>query len=384
MVSTNGGATWASLGNGLPRVVVLSVVLHRPARILRAATHGRGVWDILIPLSSTSGSSDPTIESLTPNTADAGGAGFSLSVTGANFGTGTELRWNGLSRSTKVVDSQHLTAEITAADIAHVGIADIDVFSSSTGGGASNALPFNIGPAPSPLAAVNAASSQQGLAPGSIASLYGTNLVGVTAAADSAPPLPFSLGGTTVTMPGLFPIALFYVSPLQINFQVPFMQVFGATQTTLTVTQGQLSNTLNITLVPYAPALFTTNSQGTGQAAALVGSSLAAPIGAFPGSKPAQPGETVSVFCTGLGNVTNAPDPGSPALSNPLSHTLNTPVVTLGSQPVPVTFSGLAPGFVGLYQVNVQIPTGAPSGSAVPMALKIGGVVSNTATIAVE
>jgi uncharacterized protein (TIGR03437 family) len=384
MVSTNGGGSWASLGNGLPKVVVLSVLLHRPSRTLRAATHGRGVWDILIPLSSTSASSDPSIQSLTPNTANAGGAGFSLSVTGANFGTGTTVRWNGLSRSTNVVDSQHLSAEITAADIANVGIADIDVFSPSTGGGASNALPFNIGPAPSPLAAVNAASSQQGLAPGSIASLYGISLVGVTAAADSAPPLPFSLGGTTLTMQGFSPVALFYVSPLQINFQVPFMQVFGTTPTTLTVTQGQLSNTLNITLVPFAPALFTTNSQGTGQAAALVGASLAAPVGAFPGSRPAQPGETVSVFCTGLGNVTNAPDPGAPGLSNPLSNTLNTPIVTVGGQQVPVGFSGLAPGFVGLYQVNLQIPAGAPSGSAVPMTLSIGGVVSNTVTIAVE
>jgi uncharacterized protein (TIGR03437 family) len=384
MVSTNGGGTWASLGNGLPKVVVLSVVLHRASRTLRAATHGRGVWDILIPLSSTSGSSDPSIQSLTPNTANAAGRGFSLSVTGANFATGTQLRWNGLSRSTKVVDSQHLSAEITAADIANVGIADIDVFSPSTGGGASNALPFDVGPAPSPLAAANAASSQQGLAPGSIASLYGTNLVGVTAAADSAPPLPFSLGGTTLTLPGLSPIALFYVSPLQINFQVPFMQVNGATPTTLTVTQGQLSNTLNITLVPYAPALFTTNSQGTGQAAALIGGSLAAPIGAFPGSRPAQPGETVSVYCTGLGNVSNAPDPGSPAVSNPLSQTPVTPIVTLGGHEVTVTFSGLAPGFVGLYQVNIQIPTGAPNGSAVPVALSISGVASNTVTIAVQ
>jgi uncharacterized protein (TIGR03437 family) len=384
MVTTNGGVSWASLGNGLPRVVVLSVLLHRPARILRAATHGRGVWDLLIPLSSTSASSNPAIQSLSPNTADAGGAEFSLSVTGTHFGAGTTLRWNGLSRSSKVVDSQHLTAQIRASDIAAVGVVDIDVFSLSTGGGASNALGFNIGPAPKALAAVNAASSQQGLAPGSIASLYGTNLVGVTARADSAPPLPFTLGGTTLTIPGLAPIALFYVSPLQINFQVPFNQFFGSTPTTLTVTQGELSNTLNITLVPYAPALFTTNSQGTGQAAALVGNSLAAPTGAFPGSRPAQAGETVSVFCTGLGNVTNAPDPGAPALSDPLSHTIGTPIVTLGSQRASVTFSGLAPGFVGLYQVNLQIPLGAPNGSAVPMVMTIGGVTSNTATIAVE
>jgi uncharacterized protein (TIGR03437 family) len=385
LVTTNGGVSWSTLGNGLPLVVVEAVVLHRQARILRAATHGRGVWDILIPLSSTSASSNPTIQSLSPNSADAGATGFSLAVTGSNFATGTKLRWNGVSRSTKVVDSGHLTAQISASDIAAVGVVDVDVFSPSTGGGASNALAFNIGPAPHALAAVNAASSQQGLAPGSIASLYGTNLVGVTAKADSAPPLPFTLGGTTLSLP-FSPVALFFVSPLQIDFQVPFVNVFGSSQTTLTVTQGQFSNTLNVTLVLYAPALFTTNSQGTGQAAALIANSptLAAPTGAFPGSRPAQPGEIVSVYCTGLGYVSNPPDPGSPALSNPLSRTESTPIVTLGGQHVAVSFSGLAPGFVGLYQVNIQIPAGGPSGSAVPMVLTIGGAISNTATIAVQ
>jgi uncharacterized protein (TIGR03437 family) len=386
LVTTNAGASWSTLGNGLPLVVVEAVVLHRPARTLRAATHGRGVWDILIPLSSTAGSSDPTIQSLSPNTADAGGAGFSLSVAGANFASGTTLRWNGVGRVTEVANSEHLTAKIGASDIAAVGIVDIDVFSPSTGGGASNAMAFNIGPAPNPLAAVNAASGQQGMAPGSIASLYGTSLVGVTEKADSAPPLPFTLGGTSLTFPGLFPVALFYVSPLQIDFQVPFIQVFGSTQIPLTVTQGQLSTTLNVTLVPYAPALFTTNSQGTGQAAALIANSpsLAAPTGAYPGSRPAQAGEIVSVYCTGLGYVSNPPDAGAPALSSPLSSTVGTPTVTLGGQNATVSFSGLAPGYVGLYQVNIRIPTGGVSGSAVPMVLSIGGVTSNMATIAVQ
>ena len=103
-----------------------------------------------------------------------------------------------------------------------------------------------------------------------------------------------------------------------------------------------------------------------------------------PGSRPAKPGESVAIYCTGLGNVTNAPDPGAPALSNPLSHTLGTPVVTLGGAKVSTTFSGLAPGFVGLYQVNMQIPAGVAGGSAVPLVLMIGGVSSNTATIAVQ
>jgi uncharacterized protein (TIGR03437 family) len=385
MVSTDGGASWSSLGNGMPRVVVHWLVLHRPSRTLRAATHGRGVWDILVPLSSTSATLQPTITALAPSTATAGGAGFTLTVTGSNFAAGTKLRWNGLSRPTTVVDGSHLTAQISAGDIAAVGLVGIDVFTASEGGGASNALPFNIGPAPVALAATNAASSKQGLAPGSIAALYGTNLVGVTTLADAAPPLPFTLGGTTLSLPGS-PVALFYVSPLQINFQIPFLPIFGTTQTTLTVTQGLFSNTLNVTLVPFAPALFTTNSQGTGQAAALIGASstLAAPAGAFPGSRPANRGETVAIYCTGLGNVDTGIGPGAPSPSNPPAQTLAFPTVTLGGQPAAVIFSGLAPNFVGLYQVNIQIPNTAPSGSAIPLVLSIGGVTSNTATIAVQ
>lgn len=385
MVTTNGGATWSSLGKGLPKVVVMQVVLHRPSRTLRAATHGRGVWDILIPLSSTSASLRPAITSLSPASADAGGAGFTLHVTGTNFGTETKLRWNGETRTSHVVDSRHLTADIAHSDIAGVGLVSVDAFSASSGGGASNAMPFNIGPAPAALAAVNAASSQQGLAPGSIAALYGTNLAGTTELASSTPPLPYTLGGTTLTLPNS-PVALFYVSSLQIDFQVPFMPVFGSTQTTLTLNQGQLTSTFNITLVPFAPALFTTNSQGTGQAAAVIGATgeLAAPTGAFPGSRPADRGEIVALFCTGLGNVNHPPDPGAPAQSKPLSHTMAAPTVTVGGQTAPVPFSGLAPGYVGLYQVNIQIPDAAPSGAAVPITLSIGGVLSNTATIAVQ
>jgi uncharacterized protein (TIGR03437 family) len=127
-------------------------------------------------------------------------------------------------------------------------------------------------------------------------------------------------------------------------------------------------------LKPYAPALFTTNGQGSGQASAMISNTpfLAAPIGAFPGSRPAKKGEFVSLFCTGLGAVSAA------------STTLTTPTVTLGGASAPVSFSGLAPGFVGLYQVNFQIPATASSGSAVAVVLMIGGSVSNTATIAIQ
>ena len=95
-------------------------------------------------------------------------------------------------------------------------------------------------------------------------------------------------------------------------------------------------------------------------------------------------GEYISIYCTGLGDVTTRPPLGSATPADPLASTLVTPVVTIGGAPATVSFSGLAPGFVGLYQVNVQVPATAPPGAAVPLVLTIGGLPANTVTIAVE
>jgi len=387
MVTTDAGATWTTLGNGLPLVVVDSLVLHRASRTLRAATHGRSMWDILVPLPSPS--MQPVINSISPNSINAGGADFVISVSGANFTTGTVLRWNGSSRPTNVANGTNLTAQISAADIALVGRVVIDVLNPSPGAAGSNSVNFTIGPAPgtSSQAFVNSANPTGGdsLAPGSLASLYGTNLAGATVVADAAPPWPVRLGGTSMTVGGVS-VPLFFVSPIQINFQVPYFNISGPTATNLTVTEETLTTTIAVTVTPYAPGLYTTNAQGTGQAAAIIAgtSTTAAPSGALPGSRPAQKGEFVSLYCTGLGAVSHRPALGAPSPSNPLATTGATPTVTVGGVNASVSFSGLAPGYVGLYQVNIQVPATAPSGDAVPVVLSIGGVTSNTVTIAVQ
>ncbi len=104
----------------------------------------------------------------------------------------------------------------------------------------------------------------------------------------------------------------------------------------------------------------------------------------LPGSRPVNHGEFLSIFCAGLGDVTNRPATGAAALGNPLSTTIANPTVTIGEVPAAVSFSGLAPGFVGLYQVNVEVPSNAPTGEAVEVGLTIGGVASNTVTIAIQ
>jgi uncharacterized protein (TIGR03437 family) len=387
MVSTNGGAIWSTLGNGLPRVVVMDLVLHRKTRTLRAATHGRSMWDISVPLASTS--RQPSITSVTPASINAGNADFTLSVTGTNFAAGTKLRFNGQTRSTNIVDSTHLTALITAADVAQSARVNLDAINTSRGAGVSNSMVFNIGPPPAatPAGFVSAANIPgNALAPGSLASLYGTNLASYVSVADAAPPLPISLGGTSMTISGAT-VPLLFVSPGQINFQVPWFLVSAPATGQVTLNQGQLSSPTTVIITPYAPALFTTNQQGTGQAAALINgtATIVAPTGAFPGSRPAAKNEFIQLYCTGLGDVTNRPSAGSPSPGgSSLAATRATPTVTIGTVDANVVFSGLSPGFVGLYQVNLSIPPTAPSGDSVPVVLTIGGVKSNTATIAIQ
>ena len=86
----------------------------------------------------------------------------------------------------------------------------------------------------------------------------------------------------------------------------------------------------------------------------------------------------------GVGPVANQPASGAPPSANPLPNSISPPAVTIGGVPARVSFSGLAPGFVGLYQINAQAPDNAPTGSAVPVVVSVSGVSSNTVTIAVQ
>lgn len=224
-------------------------------------------------------------------------------------------------------------------------------------------------------AAVNAASyaGRAPLAPGSIASVFGLNLAGATS------------GGLVVQMNGIS-APVFAATATQINFQIPW-ELAGASQAELKVTvSGAASAAIAVALAPVSPGLFATNARGTGQGAVLIANtaSLAAPVGTFTGARPANRGESVTIYATGLGPVSSPPPTGVPASSNPLARTTSTPVVTLGGVIAPVSFAGLAPGFFGLYQINVQVPQSVAPGDAVPLVVSLGGASSNAVTIAVR
>src|SRR5579862_1633764 len=227
---------------------------------------------------------------------------------------------------------------------------------------------------------LNAASSAAGapVAPGSIASVYGTVLLAAPALATDVP-LPLSLGGLSLDFDTIA-APLFYASGGQVNLQIPW-ELAGQPQASLAATlAGQTGAAQTVNLAPYAPGIFSMNGQGTGAGAILDSS-----YHLINAANPAGAGVTVVlIYCTGLGAVTNQPPTGAATPNSPFSKTIATPTVTIGGAPAQVLFSGLAPGTVGEYQVNALVPANAELGDAEPVVLSIGGVTSNTVTMAIQ
>lgn len=237
-------------------------------------------------------------------------------------------------------------------------------------GGVVNGASFAAAPAP--------------VAPGSIISVFGTNLATDTGAAASLP-LPTTILGAQLLINGVA-APLFFASPGQINAQVPWEVRGAGTISAQVVMNGTSSNTLAVNLADAAPGIFTLGPSSQG--AVVIGSGeFAAPTGSiFGGVVPARPvkaGEVISIYITGLGPVSGSPVTGVGAPTDSLSTTSSPPTVTIGGVPAQVSFSGLSPNFVGLYQVNAQVPQNAPAGNAVPLKVNVGNAASNTVVIAV-
>jgi minor extracellular serine protease Vpr len=224
-------------------------------------------------------------------------------------------------------------------------------------------------PRPNITQIVDAANFAQGqpVAPGSYISIFGSAL---SADTDSTPTatLPLALDSVLVSfdVPSAnisVPGHLIYVSPGQVNAQVPWeLQGQNSAQAKVTMSSPNggyaYGNVYTLPLAIYAPAFF-------GQPA------------------PAQRGDTISLYANGLGPVTNQPPSGDPATAVPLAKTVSPATIQIGAASAPVSFSGLAPGYAGLYQINVTIPTSLTPGTY-PITITIGTQTSKPSTIAVQ
>jgi len=210
---------------------------------------------------------------------------------------------------------------------------------------------------------VNAATFQyRNLAPGSLVSMFGQNL-----------------NGATVQFNGV-PAPILYASSSQLNLQVPW-ELQGSGATSVTVSGNSIGTELESLAVAQSdPGIFSLGVPQGGQGA--IENVAGVVVNA---NSPAHAGDYIVIFANGLGAVSNTPKTGGTAVANPLSSLIGNLSVTIGGVPAPgVFFAGLAPGFVGLYQVNVQVPQGVAPGDAVPVVLSTGAAFSNTVTISVR
>jgi uncharacterized protein (TIGR03437 family) len=221
---------------------------------------------------------------------------------------------------------------------------------------------------------ISAAGAESVVSPGELISIFGKALA-LTPASAGSPPLPLRLSDVIVAIDGV-PAPLLYVSPLQINAQVPFGTPPGTATVQVTSTAGTASSPLHVALT--APAIFTLNSAISGPGAVEHG--ITGQL--VTDTNPASRSEIVSVYCTGLGAVSPAVATGAPAPVPP-SRTVSRVSAYIGGTPAQVSYAGVAPGFAGLYQVNVQVPATTPPG-AQNLQISIGGASSNTVTISIH
>ena len=226
-----------------------------------------------------------------------------------------------------------------------------------------NAAGFNLGPS-----AVNVAIS-----PGGLVSIFGVGLA-IEEAVATAFPLPTVLGSTSVTVNGV-PAPLLFASPGQINLQI----LFGVLGDTIEIVVSNPAGTSDAIIVPVGavqPGIFFDPATGLG---AIVNND----DGTVVWERPARAGGIVVIFCTGLGAVDPPGQTGLPVPTDPPAETLLPVEVRVGGRAGTVLFSGLAPFFAGLYQVNVILPDDLPLGRYV-LVITVGGLTSNEVFIDVE
>ena len=213
---------------------------------------------------------------------------------------------------------------------------------------------------PTITAVVNGASFSTGITSGSWVSIQGSNLAGTSRTWTSSEivnsKLPTQLDNVSATIDNL-PAAVYYISPTQLNVQVPSDTNMGPVAVQVTY-NGQTSKTFTVNLMPETPAFFLWSNKYT--VATRQDYTLVGPASLFPGSStPAKAGDVVILWGTGFGATTPATPIEQLVPSTQLYSVVSPPSITIGGQTATVYGAALAPGFAGLYQIAIQIPPAA-------------------------
>jgi uncharacterized protein (TIGR03437 family) len=219
------------------------------------------------------------------------------------------------------------------------------------------------------------------LSPGAIVSIFGSNLSTAASGVGAAyvnGALPTSLGGASVKIGGIA-APLYYVSSGQINAQIPYNVTVGSAVPVVVTVGSSSSAASTIPVVVAAPAIFTYSQNGLGNAAAQnYVSATSTPANGF--NAAIAQGSILIVYGTGGGAVTGGPAAGVPCSGGNFSAAYS---ATIAGQAATVNYAGCAPGFVGLDQWNIVVPSTVPTGCSVPLQVTVGGVLSNATTVSI-
>jgi uncharacterized protein (TIGR03437 family) len=209
------------------------------------------------------------------------------------------------------------------------------------------------------------------LAPGTIVEIFGTDLAASAIAATSLP--PSSINGTSVLVNGS-EVPLYYVSPIQINAQLPFELTPAHEYEVLVIANGGYTVPMSIQSVPVAPGV-----------AAFADGHIIAQHGDYSlvsASSPAKQGEALVIYLAGMGATDVAVATGAASPGGPLANDSTAPKILVDGQDASVIFAGLTPQAVGLYQINFTVPRGIHSGD-VALEISQGSTSANKTLLTV-
>jgi len=392
-VTAQGGCTWTAMSNagfititsgssGAGNGAVNFSVAANNSQNARTGTLTIGAQTFTVTQSGENPL--PTLSGLNPVSASGGGSAFTLTITGAGFINGATVRWNGANRTTNFVSNTQLSAQIPASDLMTLGPATITIINPAPGGGASNALSFNVTASVSSISAASFSGAE--LAADSIVAAFGSELATQTLAAPVLP-LPTTLAGTTVRVrdsAGMERLApLFFVSPGQVNYLMPVGTAPGAATVTITSGSGKLSLG-SVRIATVAPGLFAANANGQGVAAA---------VALRVRGDGTQSYEPVARFDAATGRFVPVPIDLGPATDQVFlilygtgfrkPSALSAMTCRIGGTNAAVLFAGGVEGLVGLDQSNALIPRSLIGRGEVDVVLMVDGKAANTVRIGI-
>ncbi|MFN0101042.1 MAG: BACON domain-containing protein [Bryobacteraceae bacterium] len=308
-----------------------------------------------------------------------GAVDSTVTITGQRFFSGTTVKSGNTALKTTILGPNVLTAVVPSSLLANPGTVPIVAANPDPGGGAAQVLNLEVlPPGPLLLAVVNAASQRPApIAPGSVFTLYGSGLGPdtLTAFDGSTPSVPAAMSGTRVLLNGS-PMPVIYSSARQVSAAGPNDLVPDRPFMLEVEYNGVKSLPFPVLSAASAPALFTTNGAGTGNAAAFQIDPVKGDFTLNSDKTPATKGAILVLYATGVGPPLPIPLDGLVATEASTISIANVSVL-LGDVVAEVLYAGAAPGLItGIVQINARVPEGTPTGKAVPITLKVDNAAS--------